>query len=326
MSIRIFVGLLFCFYCYTNLVSAVTPEFVNNGMLQPLPIPPLLDEKKVNLGQRLFFDSVLSGNGSQSCASCHKLARGGDDHQQFSRNSLNELRQVNTPTVFNVIHNFKFSIAGNVDSLKTFYSVNLFSRKVMNNSWANLLDNLRANSTYTKLFAEIYSDQISQENVLDVLLEFQASLTTPDSRFDQYLRGDSDAISPYEKKGYRLFREYGCIACHQGKNIGGNLYQKLGLLEDYLPDKNRPLDSVDYGRFNKTGQARDRYVFRVPSLRNVATTAPYLHDGSVNTLDETIRIMGRYQLGRDIIEDDRKAIEAFLRTLTGTYKGKLLEQ
>jgi cytochrome c peroxidase len=158
--------------------------------------------------------------------------------------------------------------------------------------------------------------------VLDALATFQRSLTTPDARFDRYLRGERDAITPEEERGYRLFKEYGCIACHQGVNVGGNLFQRFGIFHD--PFSQLPIRPADLGRFTVTGEADDRFVFRVPSLRNVAVTAPYFHDGRAQTLEQAVDEMARSQLGRMLAAHEIGLIASFLRTLTGEYRGRPL--
>jgi len=137
-----------------------------------------------------------------------------------------------------------------------------------------------------------------------------------------YLKGDTSAISADEKKGYQLFKDYGCIACHQGAGVGVNMFQKFGVMGNYFVDRKRTIQQVDLGRFNLTHKEEDKYVFKVPSLRLVTQTAPYFHDGSVQSLDEAIKIMGKYQLGRDIPEQDILLIKAFLNTLAGSYQGQ----
>ena len=303
----------------------VSAPLSNHGELLPLPPAPDFSPEKLLIGEKLFNDPILSGNKSMSCADCHDLPRGGDDHQQFSRNTLNKLRAVNTPTVFNVNHSFKILLSGGVDSLNHLYRFNLFGSKVMNNTWPVIINRLKSSPNYPSLFAAAYTDGINQDNIVDAMLVFQASLVTPESPFDRYLRGDETAISAQEKHGYSLFRSYGCIACHQGKHVGGNLYQKFGLFEDYYASNGISPVPTDLGLFNISQRERDKFYFRVPSLRNVAVTGPYLHDGSIEELDDVIRIMGKYQLGRNIVSQERKDIAAFLNSLTGFYKGRPLE-
>jgi cytochrome c peroxidase len=158
--------------------------------------------------------------------------------------------------------------------------------------------------------------------VLDALVTYQRSLLTPNARFDQYLRGHHEALSAAEQRGYQLFKAYGCAACHQGVNVGGNIFQKFGI----FPGDTAPRDDDDLGRFTVTGVARDRLVFRVPSLRNVAVTAPYYHDGRVGTLETAVDLMARRQLGKALTAEEIDLIVRFLHTLTGEYRGRSLAQ
>jgi cytochrome c peroxidase len=149
------------------------------------------------------------------------------------------------------------------------------------------------------------------------------SLTTPNARFDRFLLGDKQALTAAEIEGYRLFKANGCISCHQGVNVGGNMFQPFGIMSDYFADRGQ-MTPADLGRFNVTKNEADRHLFRVPSLRNVALTAPYFHDGSAKTLEEAISTMTKYQLGRTLPTEQIASISKFLRTLTGEYRGKPL--
>jgi cytochrome c peroxidase len=162
-------------------------------------------------------------------------------------------------------------------------------------------------------------------NVLDALAAYQRSLTTPRARFDRYLAGERTSITADEERGYRLFKSYGCSACHQGVNVGGNLFQKFGIFSDPFTGRGA-ITQANLGRFAITGMESDRHVFRVPSLRNVAVTAPYFHDGRAATLEEAVEIMALNQLGREIAESDIDLIVKFLGTLTGEYRGRSLDQ
>jgi cytochrome c peroxidase len=163
-------------------------------------------------------------------------------------------------------------------------------------------------------------DAVSQKNAMHAIVSFERSLVTP-ARFDDWLKGDDQAITAQEKQGYDKFKAYGCVACHNGINVGGNSFMKLGVAGDYFGDREKQgrgaMVEVDKGRFLVTKKPEDLHVFRVASLRNVALTAPYFHDGAVATLDEAIQLMGRHQLGREIPLADRRDIESFLRALTG---------
>jgi cytochrome c peroxidase len=161
---------------------------------------------------------------------------------------------------------------------------------------------------------------MSPENIKDVIATFERSLITPNSPFDRYLQGDNSAMSEQAQHGYELFQSYGCIACHQGLNLGGNMFEKMGLMGDYFESRGN-LTEADQGRFNVTHKEEARYEFKVPSLRNVALTAPYFHDGSAATLPEAVAVMVRYQLGRTMPQQDVDDIVQFLNSLTGELGG-----
>jgi cytochrome c peroxidase len=185
----------------------------------------------------------------------------------------------------------------------------------MGSSWNEIISKLKRSPQYIHHF-RLYPDGITATNVKDAIATFERSLYTPNSRFDQFLRGDPDALSLDEQKGYELFKSQGCISCHQGMLLGGNMYQKIGIVNDYFKERGN-ITPADLGRFNQTRQEADRYVFKVPSLRNVALTPPYLHDGTAPTLDAAIKAMIRYQVGRQIPQDDIDRIIQFLNTLSG---------
>ncbi len=291
--------------------------------IQPLPAVPELNPGKVALGQKLFFDTRLSANSNLSCASCHDLETNGADHQARSRGHNNIPLAVNTPSVFNSALNPWQFWDGRAHSLEEQIDFVIESPHEMANSWPVIIRRLKARPDYVREFSGLYADGISADNIRNAIATFEHTLLTPDSRFDLWLQGDEQALDAKEKKGYQLFKAYGCTACHQGVNIGGNLFQKIGIFADFFQHHDE-IQPANYGRFNVSKREQDRYVFRVPSLRNVAVTAPYLHDGSVSTLHEAVQIIARYQLGRTIPDDDIHDIIAFLKTLTGKYRGRLL--
>ncbi len=308
----------------TKVYADYSKDIGSNGqpvqqVLLPLPDNSALDKSIVNLGHQLFHDPILSGSKKLACSSCHDLNHGGDDNRQFSLTDAGNPRTVNTPTIFNTTHNFTFLWSGRFESLETLLSAIISSPTTMNADWSEVLIRLENTKVYVEAFNNNFEDGITQENVIKTLVTFQQSLVTSNSTFDQYLRGNESALTDREKQGYGLFYSYGCASCHQGKNIGGNMFQKFGLFNDYYKDTGKLISEDDLGRFNVTGNERDKFFYRVPSLRNVTLTAPYLHDGSISALDEVIRIMGVYQLGRELPETDRGHIEAFLETLTSRY-------
>ncbi len=294
----------------------------DNEAILPVPVSPLLDPRKVNLGYQLFHDKTLSHDKSVACVSCHDLSQGGTTHTAYSTGIHQQIGTVNAPTVFNSGLNFRYFWDGRAATLENQVDGPLQNPIEMGATWPEVVRRLRQRQDMVKQFDELYGD-ITPEAIRQAIATFERSLNTPDSRFDQYLRGDMTAISANEREGYQLFKKYGCVSCHQGANLGGNFYEKLGIAADYFSHK-KTLSPSDYGRFNVTHIEENKFEFKVPGLRNVALTAPYLHDGSAATLPDVIRIMARYQLGITMPEHDVQRIDQFLRTLTGQYQGRPL--
>jgi cytochrome c peroxidase len=287
--------------------------------IQPLPEGSPLDARKVALGKRLFNDTLLSKDGSISCASCHDLSHGGADSRKVSIGVDGAQGEINAPTVFNSSLNFKQFWDGRADTLEQQIDGPVNHPKEMASTWADVVAKLGANASYSEAIRAIYTDGVSPENVRDAIATFERSLKTPNSRFDRFLEGDTTALDATERQGYELFGEIGCITCHQGANLGGNTFQTFGLAHNYFEDRGG-ITKADLGRFNVTGKERDKFKFKVPTLRNIAETAPYFHDGSAATLNDAVQIMARYQLGHDLEQGEADQICAFLRTLTGDYR------
>jgi cytochrome c peroxidase len=310
-------------------VTVTTPELPDNRLvnepIQPLPLTIALDLNKVNLGQKLFRDPRLSADNRISCLSCHNLSQGGADHKAFSVGVHGRVGTVNAPTVYNAGFNADLTWNGRFETIEEFTEAVIQNPTAMGLGWQILIQKLQQVPEYQQGFAQLYPDGITNTNVMNVLAAYQRSLYTPNSRFDQYLRGNQQALSNSEKQGYQLFKAYGCVSCHQGMNVGGNLYQKFGTMGNYFRNRGRSITTADLGRYNVTKNPTDRFVFRVPSLRNVALTAPYFHDGSAQTLEDAITIMANFQLGRSLSPEDNARIAQFLRTLTGEH-GELLSQ
>ncbi len=294
-----------------------------NEPVKPIPTRVELDPAKVELGRRLFEEKRLSQDGSMACRNCHLPEKGGADGKRFSPSIDGGHRDRNTPSIFNVGLMTLYGWLGMPNTLETLTEAIIKSKKGLASSWDIIIPRLVKEPEYLNSFNAIYSDGVQPNNVKDAMAVYQRSLITPNSRFDHYLRGDQNAISQEERKGYDLFKEYGCTSCHQGVALGGNMVAPFNLFKNYL-DKRKGAQKLDLGRFKKTKDESDKYVFLVPSLRNVALTAPYFHDGSTDELDDAVDIMGRYMLGRVIHADDRKLIVKFLHTLTGEYQGKPL--
>jgi cytochrome c peroxidase len=290
--------------------------------IMPVALLVKLDEKKVNLGEELFNDPRLSRDNSISCASCHSLEKGGTDQLALSTGIGGKTGVVNAPTVFNSVYNFKQFWDGRAETLEEQIDGPTHNPLEMDSNWTEIIAKLEASPNYVQAFSAIYADKIQGDNIKNAIATFERSLITPNARFDRYLRGQDNALTDEEKQGYQLFKSYGCVSCHQGVNIGGNLFQKFGLMGNYFAG--RKVLKSDFGRFNVTGNEADKYVFKVPSLRNVALTAPYFHDGSASQLEDAVMTMSFYQLGRPLTLNERDAIVKFLKTLSGEYKGKTL--
>ncbi|MEW5848277.1 MAG: cytochrome c peroxidase [Myxococcota bacterium] len=282
--------------------------------LAPLPPPEKLDPRKVELGKKLFHDVRLSRDQSISCSNCHPVGRGGVDGQRFSR-GVGGTAALNTPSVLNAAFNFRQTWSGNAPSLEDVVEAPVLSPTLMGNNWDVVVTRLREAPAYAAAFNDLYGE-VSAHGVKDAVAEYMRFIVPRGSRFDRFLMGETDALSPEEYQGYLHFVGYGCVSCHQGRNVGGNMYAPLGVMGDYFKERGE-ITKADLGRYNVTGRERDRHVFKVPSLRNVALTAPYFHDGSAATLDAAITIMARYQLGRGLTASEITQIAAFLNTLTG---------
>lgn len=289
--------------------------------ITPIPLEIKLDRARLELGRRLFHDMRLSGDGTLSCASCHDLDRGGAGLEAYSRGVGGRLGEVNVPTVFNSGFNFRQFWDGRAATLEEQVDGPINNPVEMASNWPHVLDQLKKDVDYPRAFAAIYPDGICVDSVKDAIATFERSLYTPNSRFDRFLRGDRTALNEDEQAGYRSFKELGCVSCHQGMNVGGNLYEKMGVMEDYFTVRGN-ITEADQGRYNLTGIEEQRFEFKVPSLRNVALTAPYFHDGSAATLEDAARMMAKHQLGIELSEHQQRQIAAFLRTLTGEYPGK----
>jgi cytochrome c peroxidase len=283
------------------------------------PIPPLKKlspplQARVNLGRQLFQDVRLSGNQKISCKSCHQLEQGGHDSRGGSTGTSGKLLRRNSPTVYNAAFNFRQFWDGRSANLSAQAEQPILDQNEMGGSWPVILQRLLTDPNMVSAFS-VYPQGITAETIRDALSLYERTLVTPHSPFDRYLRGDESAINGAQKRGYLLFKKLGCISCHQGRNVGGNLYQKMGI---YATEAQlTQLQEDDFGRYELTGMESDRMLFKVPSLRNVALTPPYFHNGSRATLEQAVADMGLFQLGRELEEHQIELLVLFLQTLTG---------
>lgn len=285
--------------------------------ITPIPDSLDLDRRKVDLGRRLFHDKRLSGDETISCASCHDLKIAGIDALPVAVGVANQVGTVNSPSVLNSVFNFRQFWDGRAATLEEQAAGPVHNPIEMASNWPQVIDKLSRDDRYPRDFEAIWPDGITAAHIQSAIAEFERSLITPDSAFDRYLRGDPQALTDEARKGWDLFRDLGCIACHQGVNMGGNMYASLGVMGDFFAERGKPLVKSDLGRFNVTGREDDRHVFKVPSLRNIARTAPYFHDGSIDKLEKAVETMARYQLGVELSEPDKRALLAFLGALDG---------
>jgi len=295
--------ILFILFTLTLLCLAAEP-------IIPIPQQIPYDKKKALLGRELFFDTLLSKDNSVACINCHNIYNGGADARPVSRGFNGKKGNIQAPTVLNAVFNFRQFWNGRAADLYEQADGPLNNPVEHNMTPALIEQRLKANAHYAKVFSSLYKDGITYKNAVDAIVEFEKALITPNSKFDLFLQGKA-TLTNKEQKGYRLFKQLGCISCHNGRNVGGNSFAKIGMFTPYKSTKEYP------DRYALTHDPLDKNVFKVPTLRNIALTAPYFHDASRKTLKDAIEAMGFYNLGLELEKEEIDAIEAFLKTLTG---------
>jgi cytochrome c peroxidase len=270
--------------------------------ITPIPQPPPADPGKVSLGERLFRDTRMSHDNKWTCTACHDVGFNGALRDPRTQKTDVALHQLDTLTVFNSALSFRQSWEGNKRTLEEQIRASIAGKRMMRSTPDEVAGKLRLDPAMERDFRHAYGHEPDGASVVDSLVTYMRSLLTPGSRFDRWLQGDSRALSPQEVAGYQLFKSLGCVSCHQGVNIGGNLFQRHGIFH--------PL------------AAAEPVILRVPSLRNVAATPPYFHDGSAATLEVAVRKMGNAQLNSDLSDEQIASVVSFLRTLTGRYQGR----
>jgi cytochrome c peroxidase len=272
--------------------------------ITPVPKPPAADPLKVALGERLFEDPRLSRGNTRKCSSCHDLGTNGASRNVQDTTLDGSLLSLNTPTVFNSTFSFRLGWEGEFRTLEAQAAASLQSPLIMDSQIDEVVGKLSHDLDLVHQFEVAYGHGPDPASVLNAIATFERSLVTPGSRFDRWLAGDTAALSAQQLDGYRLFKSLGCVSCHQGVNVGGNLLQRHGI-------------------FHPLAQAEPE-ILRVPSLRNVATTPPYFHDGSAPSLDDAVRKMATAQLNLTLTDQQVGEIVAYLRSLTGSYRGRLV--
>jgi len=266
---------------------------------------------KYNLGKKLFHDKNLSKDKTISCSSCHNLNLYGVDNKEVYTGINNIKGDLNSPTIYNTRFNIAQDNAGKAKTIKERAKFSFLSKSEMSGNMSKLIQYIYSNKILYDSFISVYGN-ISEKTIFDSISYFVENLLTPNSKFDRYLKGDKTILSVSEIEGFHLFKKYGCVSCHNGINIGGNMYQKLGVFSE-----DSHLDDTNIGRYSVTKKDSDKNVFKVPSLRNIANTSPYSHDGSISDLHTMIKRMAKLQLGVVIAPNDVKKIELFLMTLSG---------
>jgi cytochrome c peroxidase len=303
----------------TFLLLCVTLTVYASEPISPIPTNNEVDLPKAKLGQKLFFDTLLSKDNSTACVSCHNVFEGGADSNIVSRGFANKKGNIQSPTVLNCRYNFKQFWNGRARNLMQ-QADGPINNPVEHNMDAKTVENrINESKEYKRLFKLVYgTSHISYKQVLEAIVEFENALTTPNSRFDRFLRGEI-RLTKDEKEGYILFKQNGCITCHNGVNIGGNSFQKMGTFLEYEPKGDYP------DRSKITHNPSHKNVFKVPTLRNINKTAPYFHDGSANTLKEALTVMAKHNLGIKLADKEVEKIISFLKALDGD-RPKILDE
>ncbi|WP_332862565.1 cytochrome-c peroxidase [Janthinobacterium svalbardensis] len=280
--------------------------------IQPITAAKVANPAMVELGKKLFFDPRLSRSGFISCNSCHNLSMGGTDNIKTSIGHNWQRGPINSPTVLNSSMNVAQFWDGRAKDLQEQAGGPIANPGEMAFTHELAIDVLASIPAYRAEFRQVFGqDKLTIEQVTRAIAAFEEVLVTPGSRFDQWLMGKKSALTKDELAGYQLFKSSGCIACHNGPAVGGNTFQKMGVVEPYKTAM------TAQGRSAVTGKDADRFNFKVPTLRNVELTYPYFHDGEAATLTQAVDVMGRLQLGRTFTPDENGKLVAFLKTLTG---------
>lgn len=306
---------------------------------EPLAVLPTVEEvadaleielrpARVDLGRQLFHDTRLSKDLTVSCATCHDLRFGGADRSPKAVGIFCQVGPLNTPTVFNAALGIAQFWDGRAKDLASQASGPPQAAGEMGSNFAEITERMRQDAGAVAAFRRAFPGEVNSPNditterLLEAIATFEVTLLTPGSRFDRWLGGERSVLREQELRGYATFKQVGCAQCHYGAAVGGKTFQKLGQKKEFFSASH--LNHADLGRYNVTKDERDRHTFKVPSLRNVELTAPYLHDGSVGTLDEAVRVMATYQLGVELSQQQVDDLVAFLRTLTGTWENRPL--
>lgn len=304
------IFLLFAFY-FTAFSEDLTEAYKKQFAPLPAVSTSQTNDAKVKLGKKLYLDPKLSINDTISCNSCHGLDTFGVDNNPVSSGHDGSKGERNSPTVYNAaLHFLQFWDGRAKDVEEQALGPILNPIEMGMPAEEDVVNKLKKDKEYTALFKAAFPeerDPLTYQNIGQAIGAFERTLLTP-SRFDDFLKGSENSLNDAEVRGFKAFVENGCTVCHNGVGLGGNSFQKLGLVIPY--------ETKDKGKAEVTKNAADNYFFKVPSLRNITKTAPYFHDGSVKDLKEAIRLMAKHQLGKDLTAEDIESIATFLQSLT----------
>lgn len=292
--------------------------------IQPIPDKLETNPAQVKLGDLLYHDGRLSGDGTIQCHTCHQLAKGGVDGLPFSIGINEQEGSINAPTVYNSAFNFVQFWDGRAATLADQAGAPPLNPVEMGSkNWEEILAKFEKDETFMKEFLSVYPT-FNRDTLTHAIAEFEKTLITPNSAFDKYLKGDENALTEVQKRGYAHFKSAKCDTCHTGIAMGGRSYEHMGLYRDYFKDRGTEITEADEGRFVQTQDPYDMHRFKVPTLRNIELTAPYMHDGTITDLKDAVRIMAIYQSGKQLTDTELNEIVEFLKSLTGEYQGKKL--
>jgi len=325
MFITLFAAL--CFGVVFELNAAGNDKAYILPKLPPIPKSNPQTKKKILLGKMLFFDPRLSKDGTISCNSCHNIFNGGSDNRSLSAGIKAERGKRSAPTVFNAAFLSVQNWDGRADSLEAQILEPLTDPKVMGEqTHGQIIKRLKKIPPYRRYFQRAFgaSDPVTIENLAKAIASYERTLVTPNSRFDLYLKGNKKKLTSLEVRGWARFKSTGCLTCHSGAAFAGpTLPDGQGFFMKFptIPDTDYDDDyefSDDQGRYQITDRDGDKNMFRVPTLRNIALTAPYFHNGSVKTLEKAVAVSAKVQLNKDLKKEEVAEIVAFLKTLTGS--------
>jgi len=320
-----------------TLFACISSNSIAFDYWQSLPDKPIIpknnpqDAKKILLGKKIFFDKRISKNKNTSCNDCHNLTSGGDDNGKLTKNPSNP-RQRSAPSLWNVAYMSTYYWDSRAKSLEQQFHMHLFNDGILGKySETELIQKISDLPGYDQLFAETFNDKkINSTNISKALANFIRTLIVADSRADQYIKGNKLALNEKEERGYFAFQEQGCLSCHFGVNFAGpapgpalkmgdGFYELFPTIRgtEYEDEKYGFL--IDKGRFHFTKEVDHKLMWRVPSLRNIADSSPYFHNGKIESLHDAVRIMNRVQFNYPINEETIDDIVAFLKTLSGQY-------